>query len=99
MQVDEAAVEVSNLQLERAEAEGGAWAASSAAHLVVRGEEKAAAGKEVATEGAERVVAAVMEVAVRAEVVREAAVKAAAVKAEVAMAAGVRAAEEMEAAG
>ena len=102
--MDEVVVEVSNLQLERAEAEGGAWAASSAAHLVVRGEEKAAAGKEVATEGAategaERVVAAVMEVAVRAEVVREAAVKAAAVKAEVAMAAGVRAEEEMEAAG
>ena len=97
-------VEVSNLQLERAEAEGEAWAASSAAHLVVRGEEKAAAGKEVATEGAategaERVVAAVMEVAVRAEVVREAVVKAAVVKAEVAMAVGVRAAEEMEAVG
>ena len=68
-------VEVSNLQLERAEAEGGAWAASSAAHLVVRGEEKAAAGKEVATEGAategaERVVAAGMEVAVRVEEAR-----------------------------
>ena len=66
---------------------------------MVGGEEKAAAGMEAATEGAERVVAAVLEVAVWAEVVREGVGKAAVVKAEVAMAVGVRAAEEMEAVG